>query len=155
MKRRLKWGLLLGVLLLAALPFLPHRFVRDADSVAINRVVYGGYVDGEEIALTPAQTQALQDRIASAWWKSASRPTASRVIWSWGRRISCTTPPGPGSSSVSFKGSNSGGKSSQSWKNEGFRGPVGKTAPGCGPKFVQIYVTNLKHLSLQQRFPVV
>lgn len=67
MKRRLKWGLLLGVLLLAALPFLPHRFVRDADSVAINQVVYGGYVDGEEIALTPAQTQALQDRIASAY----------------------------------------------------------------------------------------
>ena len=58
MKRRLKWGLLLGALLLAALPFLPHRFVRDADSVAINRVVYGGYV---------AQTQALQDRIASAY----------------------------------------------------------------------------------------
>lgn len=66
MKRRLKWGLLIGALLLAVLFFLPHRFVRDTDSIAINWVVYGGY-GGENLALTQEQTEALQELICSAY----------------------------------------------------------------------------------------
>ena len=63
-RRYAAWGLLTALLLLTAL-FLPRRFVRDADSVAINWVVYGGY-GGEAVALTQEQTEALQDLIASA-----------------------------------------------------------------------------------------
>ena len=63
--RWLKWGVLAVVLLAAAL-FLPHRFVRDTDSTAINWVVYGGY-GGDKIALTQEQTEVLQGLICSAY----------------------------------------------------------------------------------------
>lgn len=64
-RRYAAWGLLTALLLLTAL-FLPHRFVRDTDSIAINWVVYGGY-GGDKIALTPEQTEALQGLICSAY----------------------------------------------------------------------------------------